>query len=69
MKSNTWKWTPEFTVGDLHRRLIHDLTVIANICENSNPTYKTRIAQIKAITDKLQGDLTASPASGDKEPQ
>jgi len=45
---------------DLHRRLIHDITVIANICENSNPTYKTRIAQIKAITDKLKADLTAN---------
>ena len=49
---------PIRTVGDLHQRLIADMTVIKNICENSNPTYRTRVQQILAVVTRLEQDLT-----------
>ncbi len=52
-----WTWNPSFTLGDLHERLINDLSVIANICGNFKLAYRARISEIKAITDKLEEDL------------
>ncbi len=52
-----WTWDPSFTLGDLHERLINDLSVIANICGNFKLAYRARISEIKAITDKLEEDL------------
>jgi hypothetical protein len=51
--------TPITTVSDLRKRLIDDISVIKHICENSNPTYRTRISQIRAVIKRLDADLSA----------